>query len=656
MKFYVKSGDQTTFFTKDEIVLSLSRPNPNDPPVGAALSPSPTKDGHPSYTAFNRKPKTANRKPAIVHIKPVGLKKGVQIAPLAQTGHRVNYFIGNDPKKWRTDIPTYQAVVYENAYVGIDLKFYGQGQQLEYDIVVQPGADPNQVQFAYQGVKKLEVTPEGDLVLVLPDEGMLLHKKPIIYQEVAGKRTPVEGKFRLCRSGAQVTCGFAVAAYDKKQSLVIDPVLLYSTYLGGSDLEEGYGIALDATGAAYVTGRTYSTNFPIQQAYQGTNAGYHDVFVTKLSPAGNALEYSTYLGGSDLEEGYGIAVDAAGAAYVTGWTNSENFPTHQAYKGTIGSGYDAFVSKLSPAGNALEYSTYLGGSGARGHGIAVDANGSAYITGYTVEIPTQQPYQSFNKGSLDAFVTKLSPSGQALVYSTYLGGRNEDFGTGIAVDAAGAAYVTGYTLSINFPTQQAYQGAKSSNYDAFVTKLSPAGNTLIYSTFLGGTGIEYCLGIAVDSTGAAYITGQTSSNNFPVHQAFQESFKGGYSDAFVTKLSPSGDTLIYSTYLGGDGDDVGRGIAVDSTGAAYVTGDGAFVSKLSPSGNAMAYSTYLGDARCRGIAVDSTGAAYITGETSSKKFPTHRAYQSTYGGYYDAFVTKLRQVGQTPFLPLLLGD
>ena len=391
VQFYVTGGGQTTFFTKDEVVLSLTRPHPD----------TATEPGRPSHPALNRKPKTENRKLSIVRIKPVGLKKGVKIAGLNRTEHRVNYFIGKNPKKWRTDILTYQAVVYENAYAGIDLKYYGQGRQLEYDIVVQPGADPGQVQFAYQGVKKLEVTSEGDLALVLPDGGRLLQKKPVVYQEVAGQRVPIEGKFRLCRQGAQVTCGFAVAAYDTKRPLVIDPVLVYSTYLGGSNDEPNLyvdlSIAVDAAGAAYITGYTWSADFPTQRAYQAAKTSIsEDVFVTKLSPAGNALIYSTYLGGISSDAGWGIAVDAAGAAYITGYTFSTDFPTRQAFQGALAGGWDAFVTKLSPAGNTLAYSTYLGGIDFdKGCGIAVDAAGAAYITGYTdsTDFPTRQAFQ-----------------------------------------------------------------------------------------------------------------------------------------------------------------------------------------------------------------------------------------------------------------------
>jgi len=325
--------------------------------------------------------------------------------------------------------------------------------------------------------------------------------------------------------------------------------LVYSTYLGGSGEDWGNGIAVDHVGSAYVTGYTGSTNFPIHSAYQAILQGViFDAFVTKLSPAGDALVYSTYLGGSNIgagngTEANGIGVDAAGSAYVTGWTSSSNFPVQSAYQVTLqGGGSDAFVTKLTPAGNALAYSTYLGGGGNdQGSGIAVDGAGSAYVTGWTnsTNFPTQSPYQATFEGGWDAFVTKLTPAGNALVYSTYLGGGGDDQGYGIAVDGAGSAYVAGYTTSTNFPGELQYQAINQGNGDAFVTKLTPAGNALIYSTYLGGSGLDEGYGIAVDGAGSAYVTGFAGSTDFPTQSAYQSTMQGG-GDAFVTKLTLAG--------------------------------------------------------------------------------------------------------------------
>ncbi len=479
---------------------------------------------------------------------------------------------------------------------------------------------------------------------------------------------------------------------------MIDPTvtLAYSTYLGGTGDDEGYGIAVDLAGSAYVTGSTFnSPDFPTKNPEQAANAGgIGDAFVTKLSPDGSSLLYSTYLGGRDIDTGLGVAVDSAGSAYVTGETSSADFPTTpnavQAAKPGVRGSFDAFVTKLSPDGSSLVYSTYLGGSANDlGFGIAVDSAGSAYVTGATnsTDFPTQGPLQAHNAGNGedDAFVAKLNPAGSALVYSTYLGGAIEDVGSGIAVDSAGSAYVTGRTESSDFPTTpntvQAANAGGFGTYDAFVTKLSPDGSSLVYSTYLGGRDTDYGFGIAVDSAGSAYVTGATDSTDFPSKNPEQAANAGGIFDAFVTKLSPDGKSLVYSTYLGGTSSDQGNGIAVDSAGSAYVTGttystdfptsnpyqatnraaanggSNAFVTKLSSDGSALAYSTYLGGSMGNsdasligdsgaGVAVDSTGSAYVTGITSSSDFPTTaNAEKPAFAGLENAFVTKLAPFG-----------
>jgi uncharacterized protein (TIGR03437 family) len=605
---------------------------------------------------------------AVVRMKLAGAMKPRQAAGLEKLPGVSNYFIGNDPKKWRTDVPHYARIRYEGVYPGIDLEWYGNQRQLEYDFVVGPGADPKQIQVAYEGVESVEVEAGGELVLRTA-LGEVRQQPPRVYQEIGGKRVEVGARYAMV---ARNRVRFELANYDRKRELRIDPVVLvYSTYLGGNGGEVGPGIAVDAAGSAYVTGSTASTNFPTRSAYQGTNQGGYDAFVTKLTQAGNAVVYSTYLGGSGDDYGYGIAVDGAGSAYLTGITSSSNFPTQLAYHATLQGTNDVFVTKLSPAGNALVYSTYLGGYGHdSGHGIAVDGAGSAYVTGPTdsANFPTRSAYQATFQGApFDAFVTKLTPAGNALVYSTYLGGSGADWGAGIAVDGAGSAYVTGYTESTNFPTESAYQATfQGAPFDAFVTKLTPAGNALVYSTYLGGSDRDWGAGIAVDGAGSAYVTGFTQSTNFPTQSAHQATNQG-IQDAFVTKLTPAGNALVYSTYLGGSGEEWAYGIALDAAGSAYVTGFthstnfptqspyqatyqggtyDAFVTKLTPAGNALSYSTYLGgsdDDEGYGIAVDAAGSAYVTGYTASTSFPTQSPYQATFqAGTSDAFVTKLQ--------------
>jgi hypothetical protein len=458
--------------------------------------------------------------------------------------------------------------------------------------------------------------------------------------------------------------------------LVIDPTLVYSTYLGGSGGEQALDIALDSAGNAYIAGFTNSTNFPTANAVQSANASFQDAFVSKINAAGTALVYSTYLGGNGNEQARGVAADSAGNAYVTGFTNSTNFPTANAFDATIGSnGDDAFVTKLNAAGSALVYSTYLGGSDSAefGEDITVDSAGSAYVTGstFSIDFPTVNPIQAANGGgSTDAFVSKFNAAGSALVYSTYLGGGGNEIGEGLTVDSAGNAYVTGDTASTNFPTANPVQAASGGDQDAFVIKINAAGSALVYSTYLGGSAQDDGESIAVDSAGNAYVTGNTFSTNFPTANALQPVHGGGViQDAFVTKLNAAGNAFVYSTYLGGTGGEIGFGIAVDSAGNAYVAGgtgslssfptanslqcpsggsQDAFLTKINAAGNAFVFSTYLGGAgteNARGVALDSAGNAYIAGFTRSSNFPTVGAIQSAFGGdasiFGDAFVTKI---------------
>ena len=608
----------------------------------------------------------------IVRLDLLGADRSARPRALESLPGVVNYFIGNDPSKWRSDVSTFGRVSYREILPGIDVTYYGTNAgTLEYDFVVAPGADPTDIRVGFSGASDVALR-DGSLVITTAS-GAVTQEAPVLYQSIAGRRVPVDGRFSL--AGDEV--GFEVGAYDHQHPLVIDPTLTYSTYLGGSGYENVYGIAVDGSGAAYVTGYTTSTNFPMQSPFQGSSAGTPDAFVAKLNATGSGLIYSTYLGGSGTDLGFGIAVDGSGAAYVTGSTTSTNFPTQSPFQGSNAGSTDAFVTKLNATGSALIYSTYLGGPSSAGgpgddlgYGIAVDGSGAAYVAGSTTSttFPTQSPFQGSNAGSTDAFVTKLSATGSALVYSTYLGGSNDDFARGIAVDGSGAAYVTGSTTSTTFPTQSPFQGSNAGSTDAFVTKLSATGSALVYSTYLGGSNDDFARGIAVDGSGAAYVTGSTTSTNFPTQSPFQGS-NAGSTDAFVTKLNATGSALIYSTYLGGSGPDLGYGIAVDGSGVAYVAGitvstnfptqapfqgtfagnSDAFVTTLTATGSALICSTYLGGSSGdvgRGIAVDGSSAAYVAGGTVSTNFPTTQPpgpapFQGSKAGSDDAFVTKL---------------
>jgi uncharacterized protein (TIGR03437 family) len=698
VRFVSHGPGYALFLTGDGAVLSLHAGGPQRRPRTAG----------PGLFASGPWAEPGPARPAVtLSLRLVNANPGAQLEPLDELPGKSNYFLGNDPSQWRTNVPNYARVRYRQVYPGIDLVYYGnpakarqdpaKAGQLEYDFVVAAGADPKAIRLAVEGADATEVSAEGDLVLRAGGEEARF-RRPVVYQETAGRRREIAGRFvlatpqpaaarpwsaprpgevvarnlsRQSRDPHSAELGFEVGAYDPSLPLVIDPTLAYSTYLGGSGEDFGSGIAVDAAGNAYVTGYTGSTNFPTANPLQGANRGapeVSDVFVAKLNAAGSALVYSTYLGGSSYDYGSGIAVDAAGNAYVTGYTSSTNFPTANPLQATNAGGYyDAFVAKLSAAGSALVYSTYLGGSARDyGNGIAVDAAGNAYVTGstYSTDFPMANPFQT-SRGDFDAFVAKLNAAGSALVYSTYLGGSNSDYGNGIAVDAAGNAYVTGQTYSTNFPTANPLQATNALRGDVFVAKLSANGSALVYSTYLGGSGTDYGYGIAVDSAGNAYVTGLTTSTNFPTANSFQASNAGG-TDVFVAKLNAAGSALVYSTYLGGSSSDFGYGIAVDAAGNAYVTGqtystnfptanplqatnagngDEVFVAKVNPAGSALVYSTYLGGSRSDcgdGIAVDSAGNAYVTGTTSSTNFPIANAFQSSNpGGYDDPFIAKL---------------
>jgi hypothetical protein len=625
----------------------------------------------------------------LLHANPAAKVTGTDELPGTSS-----YFIGNDPKKWRSNVPTYAKVKYEGIYSGIDLVYYGNQRQLEYDFVVAPGADPSRIRFKFRGAGTLRIDDRGDLLLEAEGDEIRL-QKPQVYQETSGTRKAVEGHYRM--AGAN-TISFRVADYDRSRPLIIDPVLVYSTYLGGTSTDIGIGIAVDSSGNAYLTGETTSTNFPTVNALQsscgGGCANGSNAFVAKINASGSALIYSTYLGGSVGDQGVGVAVDSSDNAYVTGYTQSSDFPTVNALQSSIGSGRvaDAFVAKINASGSALIYSTYLGGSGSDvGSAIAVDSSGNAYVTGatYSSNFPTVNALQSMNGGNGgegNAFVAKINASGSALIYSTYLGGSGNgggntagDLGTGIAVDSSGNAYVIGFASSSNFPTVNALQSIYGGGtYDAFVAKINASGSALIYSTYLGGSQSDGGDGIVVDSSDNAYVTGFTQSTDFPTVNPIQANLRGG-GNAFIAKINASGSALIYSTYLGGSGgNDVGVGIAVDSSGNGYVTGgtnstdfptvnpiqtsisgvSDAFVAKINASGSALVYSTYLGGSGSdngSGIAVDSAGNAYITGTTTSTNFPTMNPLQPANAGGEDAFVVKIASVSTDNIPPTTIA-
>lgn len=593
-------------------------------------------------------------------------KLNPKVSPVEASTCRVNYFRGQDQSEWITDIPTSQAVVYNELYDNVDLKIYGWGKQIEYDWLVRPGGKVSAIGFRYENAKKSRVDEDGNLE-VETDFGKLIHTKPYCYQPIGRNKVEVAARFVGTKTNGY---GFEVAPYDANYPIVIDPVVLvYSTYLGGSSADAGNGIAVDSAGAVYVTGFSASSDYPTKNPFQKILKKDADVVVTKINPKGDSLVYSTFIGGSDGDWANDIAVDKTGNAYVVGATDSANFPVKKPFQSKRKGTRDVFVTKLNAKGNALVFSTYLGGtSWEEGYAIAVDSKNSAYVTGNGVssDFPLKKPYQKYGIGQAQgqvAFVTKFHPDGNKLIYSTYLGGSNGSMGRGIYVDGQGAAYVTGDTASDDFPVKNPLQ-ATCLGWDAFITKFNPQGNDLEFSTYYGGSGRDIARGIAVAANGTVYVTGHTESSDFPTAKPFQSQF-GGVQDAFVSKLSSKGSAILFSTYLGGSTFDYGCNIALDKNGNCYVVGRtyssdfpikqalqntlkgayAAFISKLSSSGKTLLYSTYLGGSienQGNDIAVGADRSAYVTGQTYSLDFPLKNPIQSQKKGGLEGFVAKIK--------------
>jgi len=718
VQFLARGKGFTVFLAGDEAVLALktSGVRSQKPAVSRQLSVVSRQSSHAAENqqrATDRGPRTSTedvpdsqpRVPNIEDRTPNTVLRmrilGADPAGAATADDRLpgeaNYFIGNDPSHWRTHIPTYGQVAYRNIYPGVDLVYYGHAGQLEYDFRVNPGASPDAIRMALDGAAGARLTAEGDVALTVPG-GEVRLQKPTAYQvDAAGEEHLVDAGFVLLDSESKVesqksknetrksaidnrqsTIAFRVGSYDRSRVLVIDPTLSYSTYLGGAGADSAFGIALDPNGNAYVTGQAYSTNFPVSAgALQSASAGAPDVLVTEFNTDGSALIYSTYLGGSGSDSGAAIAVDSTGAAYLTGNTNSTNFPTTTGVKQpSPGGGFDAFATKLAPGGASLVYSTYLGGKqDDYGYAITVDSKGDAFIAGSTAsgnDFPlTKNALQpTFGGGTTDAFFTEYNPTATVGGYSTYLGGAGDDSASAIALDSSGNIYIAGQTSSTSgFPLGTApYQKTLAGGTDAFVIELAAVNtsgvSSLLASTYLGGAGNDAANGIAVDSADSIYVTGNTNSTNFPTTNTAVQGVSGGGQDAFVTKLTAGAGTLSYSTYLGGSGSDSAAGIAVDSTGNALVTGntqstnfpvtgdalqavcatgltsnpnvplasdespagcDDAFVASLDVTGAVLNYSTFFGGGQHdqgNAIAVDTAGNAYVAGVAQSTDLPT----------------------------------
>jgi hypothetical protein len=604
-------------------------------------------------------------------MKLVGASASLKVIGQDELPGKSNYLLGNDPKKWLTNVPIYSKVRYKDVYPGIDLVYYGNESHLEYDFLVSPHADPNRITLSFAGAQRVEVDEEGDLQVVLGREHLTL-QKPLLYQASGNQKIPIDGKFQVMRDR---TVAFHIGDYDRDKQLTIDPIIVFSSYLGGSGDDLGYALTADPAGFVYVTGNARSQDFPVTGQQKQIDS---DVFVTKIDPSTSTIVYSTIIGGSSTDYGYGVAVDQSGSIYLTGGTYSTDFPVASCFQcqNPRGGGYlTAFVSKLGPNGSSLLYSTYLGGTHSYdfASGITVDATGHACVAGYSQPVPGYsssdfpvlhaiQP--KYAGGDTDGFVTKLSQDGSSLMWSTFLGGSGTELVNGISSDISGNIYVAGTTTSTDFPLKNPFQ---SSHGGTFVSKIASDGSSLQYSTLLGGSSRDSVNGIAVNGQGEAYVTGYASSTDFPLKNPYQATCQGPEC-AFLTKFTSVGNSLMFSTLLGGSGGDSGSAVIVDQSGSAYLTGQTSsidfptvsgfqfgdlFVAEFDATGSVLDFSTRFGGSptpagadNVRGIAIDGAGNVYVAGYTSATDFPTtlgtfqnHNA--SVAPATLDAFVVKL---------------
>jgi hypothetical protein len=689
VQFLAHTGNSTVFLTPTEAVLAA----PSQQAISAASSSTtapatttttvttPVQSGGGSTGDSGQSGGTATTSTEIaLRMELAGANADPTAVPVDLQPNKTNYIVGNNPANWRVGVPNYGQVQYQNVYPGINETFQGNNGRLQRNFIVTPGASPGAIRMDFPDATDLEVNAAGQLIVTTKAAQYVL-TAPVAYQP-AVTGTHAVGVEYVLLGGTEV--GFIVGPYDAARTLIIDPTLIFSTFVGGSGGEVVGAMAVSATtGNAYITGQTTSINFPTQGAIQTTLKGTADAFVTEVNSAGTALVYSTYLGGTGLDFGTGIALDASGNAFISGDTTSTDFPvTAGAFQTVNKGGQDVFVVELNPPGSAFVYSTYLGGSGTdTANGIA-EQGGFVYVTG-----PTQSPDFPLTVGAVQvtfgntSYVTELNKTGTALQFSTFVGGTTgENITNAIAVDASGV-YVTGQTTNnVDFPvTNGAFQTTLAGGRDAFVLKLNATGSAYLYGTFIGGAADDIGKSIAVDASGNAYITGSTQSTNFPVTSgAFQTTFVNGAAaavEAFVAKVNATGTGLVYSTYLGGTGaaagGDIGNGITLNTQGLAYVVGStnsttfplvnpfqstnngnqDAFVTVFDPAGATLVFSTFLGGTGQddgKAIGLDGTTDIYVAGRTTSTDFPTSsNAFQTT-NGSAAAFVTKFSAVSFSP--------
>jgi len=623
---------------------------------------------------------------SVMQISLVGANPHASLTASEELPGRANYLLGSDESNWRTDVPLFTRLTAENIYPGIDLTYYGSARDLEYDFVVRPGADVSAIRLRFAGRTTLTVGDEGELRVAVDGRELATWRAPVAYQQIAGTRRAVTCSYVL-RAGREL--GFTTGEYDRSAPLVIDPVLLYASFLGGSGAEAAEAITVYSN-TVYVVGGTTSLNFPAPGGYRTNAYASNDVFIARFNSSGTGLIFATYLGGGGDDFGNSIVVDPNGNVCVTGLTDSENFPVRNQFQSSLSGDSDAFVTRLAAAGNALLYSTYFGGNGYEaGNAITLGGSGGIYIAGETdseAQFPKKNPFQNNAGGLLDGFLARFNPTvsgGSSLVFASWIGGADDDRATGIDVDGS-YFYVCGEIsaldfFSSDFPVKNAFQpeyGGGGS--DAWVAKLPLAGTSISWASHLGGYFEDAAATVVVDGAGQVTVVGTTASDNFPVLNAQQPVIGGGgsfyTSDAFVARVAPNGTNILYATFLGGEVEEHGSGIGVDANGLVYVTGQttstnfpvsggalqtaynggpgDAFVAKLNPAvpgRNGIVYSTYFGGlgtedpglGNC--LFVTTNGDYFFVGTTTSTNgFPSTNAFKSTFeGGYSDAFIAKL---------------
>jgi hypothetical protein len=730
VKYMARGSGYGLFLTNSDAVFAFHAKNP--------ASDLPQRGRHSA--AANAARRQQPQSDAIVRMQLLNGDSHAQIAAVDPLPGKTNYYIGNNPKNWHSNVPQFARVNYKNVYPGIDLAYYGQQSKLEFDFILAPGSSPAPIHLAFTGAQHVSTDGAGNLVVSSRLGNVTLHK-PVAYQQQNGERQLVDASFSL-KANNEVS--FNLGKYDPNRELVIDPSLTYATYLGGGQEDEVFAIAKDGSNNIYVTGESDSTSGWPSSAGGNVISGHNfDVFVTKLTSTG-AMSYTTFVGGTGNDSGLAIATDSAGNAYVTGITTSTlDFPTTSGVvqqtststgnctnqnKTTTAPCTDAFALKLGSTGTKSWATFVSGNNDDEGYGIAIDSVGNVWVVGdtfsaifYPLTVAGTVLNTTFNhSGTLnppanDGFVVELSPTAASYLYATYLGGSFSDQINAIAIDSTDNVYVAGETNSADFPTagtpyqstcgsdQKCNATASTSYYDAFVAKLATGGASLVYSTYIGGSSDDYAFGLAVDGSGDAFITGFTSADDttttpavpYPTTSgAFSPTYSAGASsNGFVTELNPAGSKLVYSTFLGGSNTDAGGGITLDSVGDAYVTGmtqsadfpvtsnaiqsklngngsttnSDAFVTQVLAGGAQLGFSTYLGgsldeNATLSGsvgtIVLDSSNNIWVGGSTSSggltspaTNFPvTSTSAQPTYGGNpYDGFVAEISSAAVLDF-------